>query len=265
MSKPTLTFGYSTLADRLGNIKLPDLTTNQNWDALITAQSGTDQTPTVEQLLNSPTGERVTTKAFSGRGVTKIRNQVIRHATGTYVVFADDDIIFQEKGIKEAISYLEEHQDVALLLGQATDESGKLRKNYPTKITKLTKLNSAKAATYEMIIRLEAIKTAGIAFDENFGAGADQTYLGDEYIFIADLLSANLSCEFVPVVIATHPAESSGSGWGTDRDRQARALIFDRVFKGNRTLPYLARTAFGLRKLGKGLSLLAYLRFIFKR
>jgi len=265
MSKPTLTIGYSTLASRLGKIQLPDLSANSNWDALITVQSGDDHSPTVEQLLQSPIGERITTKAYSGRGVTKLRNQVIKNATGKYLVFADDDITFKEQGLSDALAYLEGNPEIALLLGQAIDETGKLRKNYPKEITKLTKLNSARAATYEMIIRLDAIKTAEIFFDENFGAGTEATYLGDEYIFIADLLSANLRCEYAPIVLAVHPTRSSGSGWGTDQDRKARALIFDRVFKGNRTLPYLARIAFGMRKLGRELPPLQFVKFVFKR
>jgi hypothetical protein len=116
-----------------------------------------------------------------------------------------------------------------------------------------------------MVIRLDAIQTAQVFFDENFGAGAETTYLGDEYIFIADLITANLRCEYAPIVLAVHPTQSSGSGWGTDQDRKARALIFDRVFKGNRTLPYLARIAFGMRKLGRGLSLLQFVKFVIKR
>jgi len=265
MSKPTLTFGYSTLATRLENIQLPDLATNPNWDVLVTVQSGTDLPPTVEQLLHSPIGDRVTTKAFSGRGVTLLRNQVIQHAGGEYLIFADDDIVFNERGLIEALNYLETNQDVALLLGQAEDEDGNLRKSYPKSVSRLTKLNSAKAATYEMIVRVSAIRDSGVLFDERFGAGADTTYLGDEYILIADLVSANLRCDFVPIVLAVHPKDSSGSGWGTSRDRKARALIFDRVFRGNRSLPYLARIAFGLRKLGRGLNLMQFISFVFKR
>jgi len=263
MGNPTLTFGYSTLATRLGNIALPELA--PGWDVLITVQSGTTIAPTVEQLLKSPTGERVTTKAFPGKGVTKLRNQVIKNAAGSYVIFADDDVTFNADGIQAALDYLEQNKDVALLLGQAIDENGKLRKKYPKKIIKLTKLNSAKAATYEMIIRLDAVKKSEVLFDEEFGAGAETTYLGDEYIFIADLISANLTCVYAPMVLASHATESSGSGWGTNRDRKARALIFDRVFKGNLTLPYLARIAFGIRKLGQGLNLSQFIQFVFKR
>lgn len=260
----SLTFGYSTLANRLSNISLPDLSNHPDWDVLITVQSGNEQAPNQADLSNAPTGSNVELLAFSGVGVTKLRNQVIKNAKGKYLIFSDDDIQFNEAGLIEAIAYLEK-TGAGLLLGQAVDEAGKLRKSYPSQIQRLNKFNSAKAATYEMIVDLEQVKAAGVLFDENFGAGAEVTYLGDEYIFICDLITAGVRCDFVPVVLATHPTDSSGSGWGTDRDRIARALIFDRAFKGNRTLPYMARVAFGSKKLGKGLTFGNYLRFIFKR
>lgn len=261
---PTLTFGYSTLADRLSNIQLPDLANNPDWDVLITVQSGNADMPTPEQLAKAPTGERVKLLSFSGTGVTKIRNQVLENAKGDYLIFADDDISFDEKGLRQAIQAMEDSK-LTLLLGQAVDETGKLRKSYPGATQKLTKFNSGKAATYEMLVNVKAVRLSGVRFDESFGAGAEKTYLGDEYIFIADLLTNDQACSFVPVVLATHPTDSSGSGWGTTRDRKARALIFDRVFMGNRTLPYMARAAFGIRKLGKGLTLKTWLQFIFRK
>jgi len=260
----SLTFGFSTLANRLSNISLPDLSNHPDWDVLITVQSGNAQSPTEAELAKAPTGKNVEMLSFPGVGVTKLRNHVIKNAKGKYLIFSDDDIVFDEKGLVEAISYLEK-TGAGLLLGQAVDENGKLRKSYPSKVQRLNKFNSAKAATYEMIVDLEQVRAAGVLFDENFGAGAEKTYLGDEYIFICDLVSAGIRCDFVPIVLASHPTESSGSGWGTDRDRVARALIFDRAFKGNRTLPFMARVAFGLRKIGKGLTLGTYMRFIFKR
>jgi glycosyltransferase involved in cell wall biosynthesis len=260
----SLTFGYSTLANRLSNISLPDLSNHPDWDVLITVQSGNGDSPKEADLFKAPTGKNVEMLSFPGVGVAKLRNQAIKNAKGKYLIFSDDDIVFDEKGLVDAISYLEK-TGAGLVLGQAVDETGKLRKAYPSKVQRLNKFNSAKAATYEMIVDLEQVRAAGVLFDENFGAGAELTYLGDEYIFICDLVSAGVRCDFVPIVLATHPTDSSGSGWGTARDRIARARIFDRAFKGNRTLPFMARAAFGLKKLGKGLTFGNYLRFIFKR
>lgn len=254
-----LTIAYSTLASRLANIKLPDLTDYPDWKILITVQSGDETMP---DLTSAPKNVKVL--GFPGSGVTKIRNQAIANAETEYLVFADDDIIFDLPNLAKAIEHLKT-SGAALVLGMAQDPAGKLRKKYPSAIQRLNKLNSAKAATYEMVIDLAAVRKSGIRFDEDFGAGAKENYLGDEYIFICDLISAGLKCDFVPLVLATHPTNSSGSGWGTERDRRARAVVFDRAFRGNRTMPYLARLAFGARKLGKELTLGKYLKFVFKR
>ena len=80
-----------------------------------------------------------------------------------------------------------------------------------------------------MMVRVDAIRGAGVTFDENFGAGAEN-FLGDEYIFIADALNKGLKGDCLPVRVAIHPKESSGSTWGTPRDLSARAAVFSRVF-----------------------------------
>jgi len=116
-----------------------------------------------------------------------------------------------------------------LVLAQAIDTNGQLRKTYPSKEVALTKFNSAKAATYEMIVRVDSARSKGVSFDESFGAGVEN-FLGDEYIFITDLLKKGGKAVFLPVTIAIHPEESSGSRWGTESDMRARAQVFTRVF-----------------------------------
>ena len=173
--------------------------------------------------------DEVTVLELQSRGVAKSRNAAITNTNSDYLLFGDDDIQFNESGIASAISFLNSNPNISILLMQAVDETGKLRKSYPSKAHELKLTNSAKAATYEMMIRVSDIKAAGIKFDENFGAGATN-YLGDEYIFIADALRAGLKGKFEPIVIATHPTESSGNLRNSASDRRARAKVFSRVF-----------------------------------
>jgi glycosyltransferase involved in cell wall biosynthesis len=212
-----LTIGYSTLANRAKNIKfltsVNNLVVVQNPDSI----SVTDFNPEVKVF------------ELKNRGVAKSRNAAIANTESEYLLFGDDDIEFNESGIASAINYMNTNPEVSILLMQAIDETGKLRKRYPAKSHKLQLTNSAKAATYEIMIRVSDIKGAGIKFDENFGAGAPN-YLGDEYIFIADALRAGLKGQFEPIVIATHPTESSGSLRNSTADRSARAKVFSRVF-----------------------------------
>lgn len=227
---PLLTIGYSTLADRAKNISYPK---NTDWEyQLHIQQSLTKQAKPGVFYLDSA-------------GVAKSRNSAIQHANGTYLLFGDDDVVFNEQALSEAVRYLDQHPEVSLLLASAVDETGNLRKNYPVKLTQLTKFNCARAATYEMIVRVADVKKLAVLFDEDFGAGA-KNYLGDEYIFIADLLSKGAKCVFAPISIAMHPANSSGARWGEQQDRIARARVFKRVF-GPMAMP--VRLAFALRRI----------------
>ena len=212
-----LTIGYSTLANRAKNIKF--LTSVNN---LVIVQN--------PDLMSVPSfSPEVKVFELKNRGVAKSRNAAIANTESEYLLFGDDDIEFNESGIASAINYMNTNSEVSILLMQAIDETGKLRKRYPAKSHKLKLTNSAKAATYEMMIRVSDIEGAGIKFDENFGAGAPN-YLGDEYIFIADALREGLKGRFEPIVIATHPTESSGSLRNSTADRSARAKVFTRVF-----------------------------------
>ena len=251
-SEVELTFGYSTMSDRVKNLQLPHKSEDREFIILV-------QNPNEESyVFNLPQSKLVELKS---KGVAKSRNAALKYASGKYLIFGDDDITFAEEGIKTLLQYFEENPQCSIILAQTSDETGILRKSYPTKQHKLTKYNSAKAATYEMMVRTDAIREAGITFDENFGAGADN-YLGDEYIFIADALNKGLKGVFLPVRVAIHPKESSGSGWGTQRDLTARAAVFTRVFGA--TAPVF-RALFLLKSQKGRVGFLNALRFIIGR
>jgi hypothetical protein len=239
MKDNLLTIGYSTLADRLNNISAPEV--NLPHDIFISIQNP------MNIAYSLPTKFEFRSAISSEKGVAKSRNVVLNNAQTKYLLFADDEIIFLSDGIKSAIAYLASNPNCDLVLAQAVDTKGLLRKAYPKAETKLTRFNSAKAATYEMIVRVETVREKNISFDENFGAGVDN-YLGDEYIFITDLLKKGGKATFLPVTIAIHPEESSGSRWGTESDLRARAQVFQRIF--GVTAP-LIRAAFYLKNFGK--------------
>lgn len=228
-----LTIGFSTLAERVTNIRFP----SSDYDYLVLVQNPNSVS------YNSP--NQATLIEVAGKGVAKSRNQAILNTKTDLLIFGDDDVVFHPDELNKAIRKFEQDPDLAMLLLAAKDENGKARKQYPATENKLTLLNSARAATYEMMIRVPLVRQLEVKFDERFGAGAE-LYLGDEYIFISDLIKAGASCEFAPIFVATHPSDSSGERWGTDVDRKARAAVFDRVF--GTTAPFV-RLAFGLRRL----------------
>ena len=250
-SQVRLTIAYSTLAARAAGIKLPLQRADQ--EVLIIVQN-----PDGESFSPPPMRNDVQVIELTSKGVAKSRNEAIDNARGTYLVFADDDIEFNLQSLDTVTQHLEEC-DCSLVLGQAVDPSGHLRKKYPTKPMWLNRFNSAKAATYEMVIRVETIRNRGIRFDEEFGAGA-VNYLGDEYIFIVDMVKRGLKAHFLPITMAIHPTESSGSGWGTTADLRARSVIFTRVFG---PLAFIMRAAFIARHRDKLSGPRDFFRFVF--
>ena len=212
-----LTIGYSARVNSASNIKFIEGVKN-----LVVIQN-----PSNEIVPEFDGRVRVIEQKLTG--VTKSRNAVLDNTESRYLLFGDDDITFIADSILKVINYFEANPEISIILTQAVDGSGNLRKPYPRKLQALTLTNSAKAATYEMFIRVAAIKQNGIRFDENFGAGA-KNYLGDEYIFIADGIRAGLKGTFLPVVVAVHPTESSGNFRNTRADLKVRAAVFTRVF-----------------------------------
>lgn len=193
-----------------------------------------------------------------GRGVARSRNRAIDLAGRRYLLFADDDVRINVPGVVRALALMRAN-GAAVVTGRAVDPSGQMRKRYgPRVMQRLTRLNAGKAATYEMLIDVDKVRESGVRFDERFGAGVD-LHLGDEYIFIADLLRAGLKGYAAPYIFAVHPEQSSGSAW-TPHDAHVRLAIFDRVF--GRAAP-AARLAFAARhhqRLGGAKGALAFTR-----
>ena len=213
----SLTIGYSTIGDRIKNIRFSDNFTN----LVIIQNPNSLQVPQLKSEIK--------VIQLASKGVAKSRNTAIDNCQTEYLLFGDDDVNFKVEGINKVINFLNSQPDISIVMAQAVDEDGKLRKHYPANMHSLGLTNSAKAATYEMIVRISDIKKSGVRFDENFGAGAIN-YLGDEYIFIADCLRSGLKGKFIPVIIAQHPSDSSGNMTHTREDISARSKIFDRVF-----------------------------------
>jgi glycosyltransferase involved in cell wall biosynthesis len=250
--RPTLTIAYSTLPSRLNSITYPEKRDDR--EVLVLVQNS-------EESSYAFTERSAKLVELKNRGVAKSRNAALDRASGEFLLFGDDDMKFIESGIDQALEYFRNNPDCSIILGQAVDQDGALRKNYESAITPLKLTNSARAATYEMLVRVDALREKKIRFDENFGAGA-VNYLGDEYILIADALRAGLKGVHLPVKIAVHPKDSSGSRWGGEADLSARAKVFTRVF-GWRAPLY--RAAFLIRTNNPWPGISKALRFIFAR
>lgn len=218
MNEPKITIGYSSLSDRVSAIDLPSK--KAGTEILIAVQG---------EWVEPPDRDDVRMIYLDTLGAAKSRNEILRKAEGEIVFFGDDDMHWKDEGLIKVVEYFDRYEDVDLVLCQSKNEHGDLRKKYLKKITQLSRFNSAKAATYEIVIRLAPIRENNIYFHEDYGAGT-KNYIGDEFIFISAACNAGLKCEFLPTTIAFHPSDSSGMRYGTLEDSEARSNVFEHVF-----------------------------------
>ncbi len=249
MDRKLITIGYSSLSNRVQKIALP--IQRDGIEILIAVQG---------ECVDPIEREDVRMIYLNGFGAARSRNVILREARGEILFFGDDDMRWDESGLTRTIEYLQMNENVDLVLCQSENEFGQLRKRYFRRKTKLSKYNSAKAATYEMAIRIASFKSKNITFHECFGAGT-KNFLGDEFIFISEASEADLTCEFLPWTIAVHPGPSSGTIYGTTNDTEARANAIQQVFG---KLSLFARLGFLLRNPFRFKSLLLTIRFVLR-
>lgn len=229
-----LTIAWSILGERASNVQVPP---NTGADTLLLVQG--------EKCKEVPEGIRQMRSVY-GLGVAKSRNAAIEIANRRYLLFCDDDVTIDPNGVSETVAHLRA-TGAAIALGRTRNPDGSWRKNYGSdKPRALTWYNSAKAATYELIVDCHQIRKAGIKFDERFGAGT-VPHLGDEFLFILSALRAGLIGHAVPYALGTHPKKSSGMVWD-ERSLKARALVLNEAF--GVTAP-IVRTAFALKHRGQ--------------
>lgn len=251
---PRITIGYSTLAGRVENITFPSLSIPHS--ILISIQN-----PKSIKFTIPPSKVEVSVLETEQTGVAKSRNRVIENSATEYLIFADDDATINAEGLNEVLEYFDANPNCDLITARTTNEIGVPRKNYPSTSQSLTLFNSAKVGTIEMIVRVAAVKRLNLRFDEDFGAGSANK-LGDEYIFISDLLRAGGRGVFLPVNIAAHATESSGTNPTKTESAEimsARAKVFTRVFGWK--APFV-RAVFYLRRREAVRNILGFVRFV---
>ena len=245
-----LTIGYSVLADSVAEMRLGKPRADVHY--LLVSQGEPIEPPRAD----------VETICLSSRGVAASRNEVLRRAETPYLMFADDDLELDWAGIDAVLNHLDTTPATDMVLALSTDEYGVPRKTAGDKPERLTRWNSARAATYELVVRPHRFREVGVAFDERFGAGTPTTFLGDEYILLCDALRAGLRGELIPEPIAAHVGVSSGLAKPTHESAQARAAALTRAL--GQAAP-LGRLAYATRRSGHFATTADRIRFVINR
>lgn len=128
------------------------------------------------------------------RGIGLSRNTCLMHATADIVLFADDDIKYQDGYAEAVISVFENNTDADVIcfnikLENSTKNIGGHRDNKDSK--RLSAFNSMRYGATLIAARRKALFRERIAFSLLFGGGA-QFNSGEDSIFVKDCLDAGL-------------------------------------------------------------------------
>ncbi|MEO1777194.1 MAG: hypothetical protein AAFU63_00235 [Pseudomonadota bacterium] len=160
-------------------------------------------------------------------GLSRNRMAGLAAAQGALVLFSDDDIHLDMAGIDALRAAFAADPSLSLALGWRTGhrpETGGRAGPH-----RLTRFNTGHACVPEIMVRRADVLRAGVTFDPAFGVGAHYP-LGEDYIFVTDLLRAGLKGRGFPVETGAHPHASTGDDWRDPILMQARRAMLARVF-----------------------------------
>lgn len=159
-------------------------------------------------------GRLIRTLAFNERGVGRNRNNALMRADAEYVLFADEDIVYNDDYEESILKAFQENPQADILMFNV--KAVESRRTYENrKVRRVRWYNYGRYPTYAMAARLDSLRRANVWFSLLFGGGARYSN-GEDSLFIHDCLQKGLKIWAVPVGIGHEEArEDESSTWFT--------------------------------------------------
>ena len=171
-------------------------------DAIIVSQGDTYAYEELEYK-----GHKVRYFAMAERGVGLSRNTSLHRAQGDIILFADEDIVYEEGYAQKVLQAFEEHPQADMLLFNVQAVPG--RETYHIdSFGRVRWYNCGRYPTYSFAARRERIHKKNITFSLLFGGGAKYSN-GEDSLFIRDCLKQGLKVYKVPVQIGAEKERPS--------------------------------------------------------
>lgn len=139
---------------------------------------------------------------LEGRGLSRNRNNCLRHASADVCLICDDDCRYTASGLQAILDTFVSHPDTDL--ATFVMQNPYCSKSYPTTSIDLKHRPKGYYPTsFEIAFRLQSVQ-GRLQFNEHFGLGAELFHCCEEEIFIHDAQSLGLHCHFYPITIVEH-------------------------------------------------------------
>ena len=178
------------------------------------------------------------------RGVGRSRNLALDHADREFILFSDEDIVYEE-GYAHKITYaFKMHSRADILLFNVQQSPG--RETYHiTDYGRVHWYNYGRYPSYAIAARCSRLRESGVRFSHLFGGGAPYMN-GEDSLFLHDCLEKGLRIYHVPELIGREvERESTWFKGYTEKFFFDRGVLYHHLY-GNMAYP------FGLRFLFKG-------------
>lgn len=247
MTRADVTVALSTMSHRMP--ELASLPSHDGVRWLVLVQGG----PVAFQARADMAVHQLNTS-----GLSHSRNAAISLCATPYLVFADDDHDLNLDAIHRLAGRLEQRPDLCFIAGVRSDRRDRPR--LQRKHT-LTRWNCGRLSAPEIMVRPLDVERLGVEFDESFGMGSDFE-IGEDYIFICDLLRLGARGIGLPIEVGAHRGISSGQIWSEQANLAARIAVLARVFG---PIAGIARYAYAIKNRHQFGSMTQALRFAWGR
>lgn len=146
--------------------------------------------------------------SIEGKGLSRNRNNALRHAKGDICLIADDDLVLHPEGIRAIISTFEQNPELDFATFRY-DSKGD-QKQYPALSFDLRVFPRGYfVSSIEIAFRRISVQ-GKLWFDEHFGLGAPVLGACEESVWVHDALSMGMQARFFPITIVTHNHPTTG-------------------------------------------------------
>ena len=222
---------------------------NIRCDAIVANQTDTESV--WEMNTSDQKVKMVTTKTH---GVGKNRNIGIENATGEILLFADDDLTYNDDMAEKVGVAFDELPDAdVIIFGTFFSKGGEIYERVYCKTRKLSRFKSMRYGAYAIAIRRESLVRSGLAFNEKFGGGCIYCH-GEDSDFLYNCYKKGLSVYTYDYVLGVSAKDSSTwfCGYNEKYFYDTGALLKNTF--GFLAYPYMLRLA--LQKKSENLNLI---------
>jgi GT2 family glycosyltransferase len=175
-----------------------------DWELIIVDQSD------VPLLLEELSSDSKIQLIFEKPGLSRARNRGASIASGSHLLFADDDCWFDARSLGHLRAAIESERQGTSYLGQVLDQSGKPLRQCPVGHRRFLSRWETLVHTLSagMVVPRKVFLSVG-GFDESLGLGAGTaTESGEDADLMLRVASSGTVVEFLPEFIVYHPKDS---------------------------------------------------------